>query len=156
MKTRLIRAAVIFTGGFLVSILAARGERPPKFDSTAFSARYEAAFRDHDLYFFEELFSQDFWLGRQFPTSSAAVAYLRGVFAQYSETRAHFAIDHVRHIAGGRAIVIDATLTLTGRGPGESEIHEIANTTGSSFFVLERGRWRIYKNIERLSAQADE
>jgi hypothetical protein len=140
-----------------VALAASRAQRrPPKFDAASFCAEYNAAFHKGDLRFSEELFSSDFWLGRQFPSRAAALMYLRGLFSQYADVDAQLQVENLRRIAGGRALIVDATLHMTGRRPGETAYEEISDTIGSSFFVCERGRWRIYKNIERLSSLAAE
>jgi len=157
MRPRLLRAAIVLTFGLLAALTANRMRpRQPKFDAAAFRAQYEAAFRNRDIGFYEELFSSDFWLGRQFPTRAAALAYLRDLFAGYAKTDALLYVDGVRRIAGGRALSMDASLILTGGRTDDQEAQEIADTVGSSFFVFERGRWRIYKNIERSAPQLAE
>lgn len=154
--TNLIRTAIILTCGLAASVAGQLHSRRAKFDPAAFRARYELAFHNQDIRFFNDLFSNDFWVGRQFPTRSASLSYLRGLFAECAATDARLQTEHIRKIAGGRVLAVDSTLSLACEARRAKAPITPVNTIGTSFFIYEGNRWRIYKNVERLAPETQE
>jgi hypothetical protein len=130
-------------------LLSSCAPRAPRFDARAFEAGYEAAMESKDIAYFEELFSKDYWVGNQYQNREQALDGLRRIFKQYDDIGASFTIHSVQSLPGRRTLVINATLTLTGRPAGGGEVATINDVTGSAVYVFERGRWRLYKTVEK-------
>ena len=145
-----VKKATVFISALMVLAGCAR---PPAFDAASFRASYEAGFHNKDIAYFENLFSNDFWMGNQYQSRRQALDALRKIFEEYDDIRATFEIISANILPGRKSLILNARLLLQGRRVIDGQVITINSVTGAAVYVYEDRAWRLYKTVEKsLSA----
>lgn len=152
-RSAINRTTAVLLLALTLAVGARLRARPiPVFNPNEFTAAYKAAFQGKDVGFYDAFFSRDFWRGYQFENRALAMKYLHQMFDEHDDLSADLRIQAITPLAGGRAFLMNAHLTLRGRKLSDRQMETIDEVTGSSLYVYEDHSWRLYKMVEKKLA----